>query len=187
MRLEGEQPPAEQPHGSTNTTTTTTTTRLMVGSRQLRGTLQPVFQDPANQQHGLWACKKCAAQRAPPPHQGEGSTTESAEAAAAAALLHLTTQPELPCEPAPPTQCDVLTRADAAQQQHLSSIHEKEELTSLWDFYSEVCDSLLCVCVCVCVCVHVCTCVWPGTRGKRSGRGVRSVAERACLHAPGWG
>eukprot|EP00983_Pelagomonas_calceolata_P004154 135316-Pelagomonas_calceolata.AAC.1 len=61
-----EQQPATtgQPHSSS--------TRLMVGSKQLSPPLQPIFQQPANQQHGLWACKRCVATAAaapPPPPQ----------------------------------------------------------------------------------------------------------------------
>ena len=38
-------------------------TILMVGSKQLNANLHPTFQQPANQRHGLWACRKCVVQQ----------------------------------------------------------------------------------------------------------------------------
>jgi len=83
-----ERPAAGQPHSG-----------LMVGSRQLRGTLQPVFQDHANQRHGLWACKKCAAAAAGAPAPPQPQAT-----APLPPLAQSKSTPPTPPTPQPPKQ-----------------------------------------------------------------------------------
>jgi len=125
-----EQQPATtgQPHSSS--------TRLMVGSKQLSPPLQPIFQQPANQQHGLWACKRCVATAAaapppppqlqplpPPPLQPQPAQHTASTSTSAALPHHVTGPPAFlaPLQQPQPTHLTASTPTTVALPHHIAA------------------------------------------------------------------